>query len=262
MSILLESLNQPQNSEDVLPNSDVPSVEDSHFDDEMLSDEWILKKLLLWKFISALLLLILLASWVGFYFYPNNTAENLEKAPIFKQQKFPDSSKNKPIMTTDIEHASESLIDLGHNAETDVESEKIVSVNASELEQNTENIKQKYQPKKLKLSTGLSQVSKKQAEATNSQLTSPPTFLQKEAEQTSETVEFESLTELEKQQLPELEISSYAVSSNVDKSFVVLNGAFYGQGETIAPHLVLVLIDKEGILIRYKGKLIRKKYTL
>lgn len=256
MSILLESLNQSKNSDNSSSNNIVPRVEDSHFDDEILSDEWILKKLFAWKIISGLLFAVLLASWTMFYFYPNKSVDQLqENAPNSEPQTFPATSKNQPVVTTDIEEKSELISKSKSIEESLAKREKITSKNVNDIEQPAENIKQKYQPKKLKSSTDVNQINKKQAKVTTTQATAP----QKE---TGQAVEFESLSEFEKQQLPELEISSYAVSSNADKSFVVLNGAFYGQGETIAPHLVLILIDKEGILIRYKGKLISKKYSL
>ncbi len=250
MSILLESLNQ---STDHTPNKGVPSVDDSHFDDEILSDEWILKKLFYWKIVSAILLLALLASWTSFYFYSPTSKDKLDH-PISKleeQTASPDTQKqrdntvgNEEISKLEKKISSDSVV-----VESTIGTTEIANKPLKSLDQT----KQKYQPKKIEKSISNAPVEKS---------TAKNRLQQKDSSQNGQVTEFDTLTEIERQRLPELEIDSYAVSSNPDKSFVVLNGSFYGQGETIAPHLVLISIDKEGILVRYKGRLISKKYSL
>ena len=250
MSILLESLNQ---FTDHSPNKGVPSVDDSHFDDEMLSDEWVLKKLFYWKIVSAILLVALLASWTSFYFYSPSFKNKLnhpiskleEQAPVSETQKQQDNTiDNEKVAKPEKEISSEHVV-----AEKLIETAEVANAPQRTLDQ----LKQKYQPKKIEKSIGNAPVEKSIVKNK---------LQQKDLSQNGQVTEFDSLTEAERQELPELEISSYAVSSNPDKSFVVLNGSFYGQGEAIAPHLVLISIDKEGILVRYKGRLISKKYSL
>lgn len=244
MSILLESLNQDNQSSNKNQSSEVPGVGDSHYDDEMFSDEWLLEKLKFWKIISGILVTALIISWVGFYSY---------------------SSRNIDIEVDSIVVSKDILL---QEKQTVIDESKVMAFPVSKSQQaeigqieneQTENeqTKARYQPKKIEKvvsSTPSQSQSKKKSAFKNT--------TKKIMDSNKPPVEFESLSESEKTEFPELDISSYALSSNVDKSFVVLNGVFYGQGETIAPHLILVSIDKSGILIRYKGQLIRKKYDL
>lgn len=262
MSILLESLNQSKPSTGNSQDGSVPSVDDSHFDDEMLSDEWLLKKLLVWKIISAILLAALLVSWTGFYLYSSTSVSKVDhpvlqaeqNATILDSQELVSTvDENKEISKTGAE-VSKVLAEQRSN------DEDAGAANKSEI--LSSQTKEKYQPKKIeKSSIGPTAEQNKVIVSVEKKLTGDPAQ-QENMNKSEQVIEFDSLSEMEKQELPELEITSYAVSSNPEKSFVVLNGAFYGQGETISPFLVLISINKEGILLRYKGRMISKKYSL
>ena len=253
MSILLESLNQSKQSSVNSEDRGVPGVGDSHFDDEILSDEWLLKKVWYWKITSAALLLVLLVSWIGFYFY-SPISENKVEHSISKVEENTDvgdlqKQQDNRVGNKEISEAEENVGGSITEVKTNIEEAEVGNI----AEKAVSKTKEKYQPKKIEktsiVTSAEKNITKSRAQQTN-------------LNQNGQVIEFDSLTEIEKQELPELEISSYAVSSNPEKSFVVLNGAFYGQGETISPHLVLISIDKEGILIRYKGRMISKKYSL
>ncbi len=249
MSILLESLNQTKHSHDALSGNSVPSVNDTHFDDEMLSDEWLFKKIFFWKIISGLLLVVLLGSWVGFYFYSGNSKDKVD-SQFFKLEQQNKMIAAKKLPDNMLETKLPSQKGINHKPQQVTDNKQ---ADAIATDETSAPIKEKYQPKKIKPSNKPNGFEKAIAK---------PLVTQNASHQATQVVEFESLSDAEKQELPELEISSYAVSSNTKKSFVVLNGAFYAQGETITPHLVLVSIEKEGILMRYKGRLISKKYSL
>jgi len=256
MSILLESLNQSKDEK----NGDVPSVTDSHFEDEMLSDEWLLKKLKIWRLISVCLLICILISSSLFYYFIV-TSEN--KIAKLNQQLEQSLVKNETLL------ASRSKVDLTQENNKNSQGKLVqprsettpIEVRVPEIE-NLPTQKIQYQPKKQVISEVVT------PQNTGDTISSGSTNQQTAPSDSHQTIvpgkprEFESLSEAEKAELPDLEIASYAVSSNPQKSFVVLNGSFYGQGEIIAPHLVLVSINKEGIVIRYKERFISKKYSL
>jgi FtsZ-interacting cell division protein ZipA len=265
MSILLESLNQTKQSAGISSDKGVPSLDDSHFDDEMLSDEWLLKKLVFWKMISGILLVALLASWFGTYFYLSNPENKIDMSVSeLKENSATEVLQNQPEKNTDEQNILKPVKIVNDNRHSDKDNNQEAERESTEqLQNNSNQVKQTYKPKKIATPVSAIYTEKKTNKRTSQENASVKDGSDQTAsDQNTRVVEFESLTESEQQQLPGLEISSYAVSSNTDKSFVVLNGAFYGQGETIAPYLELISIDKEGILIRYKGRLIRKKYSL
>ncbi len=241
MSILLESLNQSKDPADQNSDPDVPGINDSHFDDEMLSDEWILKKLAFWKIMSAILLVTLVASWIGFYIYSEQPSELKEKS--IANENVPDSTE---IIQTVVPKA-----------------EPKSSIQEKQSVETQDATKPVYQPKKITKSlVNDENETKENTQKKSAIVLSSSEQVDNEAQNNDQPIEFESLSEAALSEMPELEISSYAVSSNPKKSFVVLNGGFYGIGETIAPNLVLLEINKDGIIIRYRNQLIKKKYSL
>jgi len=236
MSILLESLKQSKTPDE----GDVPSVADSHFDDEMLSDEWLLKKIRFWRLVAIALLIFVVTSSTFYIYYVLSTKDKIDQL----------QSEMELISRPELETKKTSTV-----GEKKEEATQISTQASSEKEQQitASNAKQKYKPTKQKIIREKKVSSSSPVQESISSKSLVPS---------SKPIEFESLSEQERSEIPDLEINSYAVSSNANKSFVVLNGSFYGQGEIIAPHLVLVSIDKEGIVIKYKNKLIRKKYSI
>ncbi len=268
MSILLESLKQSTDNKD----KDVPGVGDSHFDDEMLSDEWLLAKLRMWKLISALLLVALIVTTTGWIMSRTESHHFTNNADLQAQQQ---SETNLVADTATQKSSAESTV-----TNRSQEQQTLPATQASAIEQVAEDnseqrktspVKQKYIPQKRAqpVVTTPQESSSSSKPASQIPQNKPATNPQAQARQnvgatgaTGDIVDYESLSIQQQNEMPELEISSYAVSSNQSKSFVVLNGAFYGQGETIAPNLVLVRIEKESIVVRYFDQLIRKKYGL
>jgi hypothetical protein len=271
MSILLESLRQSSDNQ----NGDIPGVGDSHFDDEMLSDEWLLAKLRMWRIIAALLAVALVITSIGWMY--NVTLTFLGSSQV-NSQLTGDANADSSVLlvkpSTDKKAEShpenkQSFGALEIKSSVDEQSPK------SNSAATKQPLKQKYVPKKvaLPLTTKSIADSNRSSNSNSSvveQANNSVKISQRQANRLSSgssdsrgaVIDYESLTKQQQNEMPELEISSYAVSSNSNKSFVVLNGAFYGQGETIAPNLVLISIEKESIVIRYFEQLIRKKYGL
>jgi hypothetical protein len=240
MSILLESLKQSEKPE----HNDIPSLSDSHFDDEMLSDEWLLARVKFWKTAAfGTLFLLVLVLVAGYFYWPKIEASPTEISP-------------SSITHTINPNPSASLSHSKLSEAADLRQSDSVKNSLNNISKDQQI--PKYQPKIV--------VTKRESKISNRFSTEKYPVNQEAAisklAQNKLPISFESLNAQERREFPELAINSYAVSSNPAKSFVVLNGAFYGPGETIAPHLKLVLIDDDGIVISYKNRLIRKKHEL
>jgi hypothetical protein len=251
MSILLESLNQSQPEN----NKNVPSIEDSHFDDEMMSDEWLLAKIKFWQRLCVFFMVALFVSWLIFLLMPLTQGQKTETA----------QTNNMEVISSDKTNLSPSEGDESVIVEKQATKDMIQNKGKDEGQSIT---KQTYQPQKkvVVVSDDRNQQSSTQANNKPERNANVANSTNKDANfefgQTNNILEYNGLSTEQKNTLPVLEISSYAVSSNPNKSFVVLNGSFYGAGEVIAPHLTLVSINKENIIVNYKGQLISKKYSL
>ena len=232
MSILLESLTQSDKKQQEELEKNIPNVDDSHFDDEMFNDDDLLKQIKFWKIISFGVMAILLASWAWFYISD----------------------------FTNIKTSLRTIMPLEFIAKPENESKQI----DTKIQLKPENQATTYQPKKIitKTEPAFNNEFKKNRVIVPAKISenNQPKTLAKMA--SSEIIEFESLSDKMLSEIPELEISSYAVSSNAKKSFVVLNGSFYAEGEVISPNMTLVKITQENIIVNYKDQLIRKKYKL
>ncbi|MCF6193145.1 MAG: general secretion pathway protein GspB [Kangiellaceae bacterium] len=237
----MQSLKQPYPPEE----NDYHSQSDSHFDDEMLSDDWLLTRVKFWKTTALSLLSLLVLVLIAVYIYwPKMMTLPTEFLPSVAATETDSNSNASAILSKSSE--AELSTPVKRAAER--------PINNDSKEQQIA----KYQPKIVERSSEQQDrngFSSQQSQA-NEQAAIPLST------QNKTPVSFESLNAQEKREFPELAINSYAVSSNPAKSFVVLNGAFYGEGETIAPHLKLVLIDDDGIVVNYINRLIRKKHEL
>jgi len=230
MSILLESLQQKDNQAD----ASVPNLGDSHYDDDMLSDEWLLAKVKHWQQISLLLVLVLATSWSYFLL----------------SEKVPENSQSK------IEKTISS--DINHNHSNQNKASKLDSQADLTTENPPATEKKSSQSKALELN---------RVNYKPQKIESNPTAIkqQNSAQQKLQVAVKHSLSESkiaanQTDELPELKISSYAISSNPKKSVVVINGRFYSQGDTIAPTVKLIAIKKDGILIEQNSMLELIKY--
>ncbi len=255
MSILLESLNQAKTQDE----THVPTIADSHFDDEMLSDEWLLSRVKFWKMtaiaLATVLFLVLVTAYLLWPNFSGDTEYSVKQTISIEKTTTPKIVKSQEPTEVQIDLKTETLSKV-EEVLTDSQLKSNLNVTANRGSSETSrNPREKYQPKIIKQETT------SRAVQNRVKYISSPNQGQTELAITDTPVNFESLSVEEQQRFPELKINSYAVSSNPSKSFVVLNDIFYAQGETIAPHLVLVAIDNNSIILNYKNKLIRKKYA-
>ena len=92
MSILLESLKQSKSEE----SNDVPSLADSHFDDDMLSDEWLLARIKKWQLAVVMLAVVLVILFVSFIYQLNEAKAEITKLEIELTQLLPDTARPLP----------------------------------------------------------------------------------------------------------------------------------------------------------------------
>jgi hypothetical protein len=69
-------------------------------------------------------------------------------------------------------------------------------------------------------------------------------------------ISWEELSVEEKQRFPRLEIDSYVVSSNPNKSFIILKGRFYKINQFISADLILREITNKYVAIEFDNKLV------
>jgi len=227
MSILLESLEQKDNQTD----SSIPNLGDSHFDDEMLSDEWLLEKLKLWQQIAFSLIFLLLLSWGYFLLTPKE-----EKQPVSK-------------MTANI--GSKLPVNVNQN----------INEQSKQLDSPINQLNKRKQLPKSK-TAAVNKVSYKPQKISNNEASknSNNRTSDKQLGKENSKADTAQVVGLDSAGFPENNISSYAISDNAKKSVVVINGRFYSQGEFVMPEVKLIAIKKEGILLEYKGQLELKKY--
>ncbi|MFT6732599.1 MAG: hypothetical protein ACJAS9_000781 [Polaribacter sp.] len=239
MSILLDSLQQKKDKDGKL----VPSVHDSHFDDEMLNDDELIISNRFWKLVSALLFVALFISWS--YLYLEHFKNSEYDASLYeKSLKIPLTNTPIPKKLKQNKDQNESNID------------NPILPNKINPPENKNDIKtSQYKPKKrdaVEVNSIKFESEKTDSESIESNL--------KNNGSDTDAIYYEELSTEVLMSLPNLEIDSYAVSSNPKKSFIFLNGSFYGVGEKISPKLKLISINKENALFKYREQLIKKKY--
>jgi len=260
VSILLDSLKQKQDEEGRI----VPSVHNSHFDDEMLNDDALIRSNQLWKLTSILLLIVLSMSWIYFYLDISRTSEHsVKRSPRLIEEQHENLTKRNVAETIE-----ENINKVDKNG-VDIIKPSVVLVNNINNDENENSRNNQYQPKKREtLSDSFSRVNVSKNSISNknsiqknkpSQSISHSDFSNK-PDSSEDAIFYEELSTELLMNLPSLDIDSYAVSSNPKKSFIVLNGSFYGEGEAISPNLILLSIDKKNVLFRYKNQLIKKNY--
>lgn len=244
MSILLDSLKQKIEKDEYT----VPTVHDSHFDDEMLNDDALISSNRFWKLVSTVLFIVLSISWIYFYLENLNSNElpiSLNTA-LKKGQSVSENTHNK---------SEQNTAELDSNTELNPQ----FNNNISEEKNNLEVVQ--YKPQKRNIQSKKTNTSEKniyQIEGSNKLVNE--TKINKSFYSTSDAIDYDELSTEILMELPSLDVASYAVSNNPQKSFIVLSGSFYSIGETIAPNLKLLSIDKKSVIFRYGDILIKKKY--
>ncbi len=232
MSILLDSLQQnKQENEPELPN-----IHASHFDDEMLSDEWLLKKIKIWKGISFTLALIVIASWS--YFLLSKKADDLAQAQTQAQivaenlqAKQPKENNNQQPAQKQQKTQESVLFNEGKT----VEPEEVINI-----KNNTEQTE--YQSKKRENIVAKNKVEKNENTVKQVAVRDPKAAI--------------LVTELPanlQNDFPSIELGSYVVADAPQDSFVILDGSFYKINQVIAPSLILRGITKDHIVVEFKN---------
>ena len=232
MSILLETLNQDESSDEKAKSkadSSIPDIHASHYDDEMLGDEWLYKKLKYWQLATYSLVVLLLTSWS--YFYSNQISVPTKKVLVQTVNQAPGVATETMEAIAKTEPQNKPEVPLTDNR---------VEIKES----NKTNLQ--YVPKKRE-----AKIENKQAFLVE---TVEPA---KEAVQNSVSVLLEELPLQLQQQFPQININSYVVSNNEQDSFVILDGSFFKANQTIMPDLILRKINKENMLIEFHSYLVK-----
>lgn len=242
MSILLESLNKEPSSQ----TNQVPDIHDSHFDDDMLGDEWLLRRVKIWQVVSLSLVVLLVIS--GFVFYNKISQEKLLSEKLTAENSELKSQLDKALQT------SESVA-IQENVEI---SPPVVQENTSPIKQNlsaedvTASSKQQYIPKKR-------EVVEAPIKTVSKNISDKPATPEIKSNNTSQgsVLTKEELSEDLREQFPNIQINSFVVADNPQDSFVILDGSFYKVNQVIAPDLILREISKEYILVEFHTQLVK-----
>ncbi|TQV87700.1 GspB domain-containing protein [Aliikangiella coralliicola] len=260
MSILLESLSKESPSK----QQDIPDLHASHYDDEMLGDEWLLKRLRVWQIATAILLVLLLISWSYFLFSGKNIDSSSTSADIATVT----AESNKRSSPSDISDKTiERLKQTAEVSETKSSEPKSNGAKAENFEktqtdsQSTDKNKlnrttQVYKPQKRRPQETAENSSQNATQSTVSNTTSG----QNAASNTSKkiaTIMFDELSIELQQQFPQISINSYVVAEKPGDSFVILDGDFYKINQVITPDLVLRGITSEHIVVEYRSYLVK-----
>ncbi|WP_444995466.1 hypothetical protein [Aliikangiella sp. IMCC44359] len=246
MSILLESLTQKSNSGDTATEQEkVPDIHAAHFDDELMGDDWLRRRLKVWQLLSAALSVALITSWVFFYFL------QVDEPPVVKA-----SIVDKAQANTDDEIKSTQKINTTNtNIENDAQVNGSDVIVSDTTDDNSIN-KSIYKPTK-RTKPAPSSVSQKPAS------TNPMTAVENVSKvdaQTKKNMPVITQAELSdelKSQFPNLVIDSYVVAATPADSFVILDGSFYKLNQVIAPDLILRDISKQHIVVEFHSQLVK-----
>ena len=249
MSILLESLSQDNKP----PNNNVPDIHSTHFDDEMLGDEWLIKRVKVWRLASAVLLIVLVASWLFFYLQLSSSSFQAEtvghEALIVtdvpkKQQQLVESSvvENQPVL-------EEKLLEEQRPIEKASPNSKMVNKNEFTM--------QNYAPQKRENSS--KSVSAADVNISSPSVKSVAASKVKSGDNSAvgTALLVNELSEDLQSKFPKIEINSYVVADSAKDSFVILDGGFYKIDQVIAPDLILRKIANQEIVVEFHSQLVK-----
>ncbi|MET1254580.1 hypothetical protein [Aliikangiella maris] len=268
MSILLESLTQKNDAQNGLDNDKIPDIHSTHFDDELLGDERLLKRLKIWQLLTYTLGIMLVASWCWIYLSGSITPSPLQQSTV----QVPEQTSilpNKAILSQAINPTQQTEPVQNQAAST----QQITSVQP-ELSDESEAGRSVYKPKKhtkpaVKPENRSSRVAdnqmqpevERQSDVTakslnNSSLANSQTATPAPKPGTAVVTKNELPDSLQSE-FPNIQINSYVVAENVKDSFVILDGAFYKVNQVIAPNLILRDISKQHIVVEYHSYLVK-----
>lgn len=254
MSILLDSLSQQnktnENAEGFnTQNPAVPNLDVSHFDDEMLGDEWIIKRANQWKLVALMTIGLLVLSW-GYFLYYEKTDDNQNKS----------EASSSSVSPSVIKPESTKILGNQEVVKSTLKQNKIESLQKNNFVKNQNDSvesfsmvsqikKQQYKPEKRIVTASNKSDSNKENELSTkaikvTKITEPAVFL-------------EELSLQEQEDFPEIKIDSYIISDKPQESFVILDNKFYKMNQLISTDLILREITKENILLEYQSKLVK-----
>jgi hypothetical protein len=232
MSILLESLNQQEQPE---ASSNLPNLQSSHFDDDMLNDDDVYRQLKWWKVAAISSMLLLGGSWLTWLVFDKPQAARSDMQLISLQNQTKQAVSKKllsPIESEPTESAlSEKNQPLTEQAKTNVDSSQsdvITSVYKPQKRSNTLTYQKPGQQASSNKSVG------NKAAIFPSQLSA----------------------EL-KDKFPEMAINSYVIADKVEDSFVILDGSIYAVNQLISANLTLREINSDGIVVEFYSQRIK-----
>ncbi|MCW8876768.1 MAG: hypothetical protein OQK51_06890 [Kangiellaceae bacterium] len=259
MSILLESLSQKEETASPDKKDDVPGLHSTHFDDEMLDDEWLLRKLKMWRLVSIASVILLTVSWIYFIFNWSTSeqivSDNITESNIRQQKQA--TPENKPL-TKEI-----ASTENGAAQKTEVEKESVRPNNLTS--QETEVVpgaidkREVYQPKKreAKLHSQPQHQSQTRKDKPSGTVSVSAENITNLANNQRATFLLEELPSSIQQDFPELTLGSYVIADEKDKSFIILNSSFYKVNQVIAPEMVLRDITQQHILVEFRSYLVK-----
>ncbi len=245
MSILLETLNH-QSNEQQKTSTDLPNVHSSHYDDEMLGDERLFRQLKLWRLTCFILLITLIVSWSFFWITSTGSVIDNQRQDNFTKQ------LNGKELTGHSESKNESIQSIAK-----VETAPVIS---TEIPDKTKEITQKptYVPQK-RVVDNTPERSKIIKPTTNTQKAEKPKPVNRKNQNFELAIYKEELPSELLELFPLIVINSYVISDDAEKSFVIMDGAFYKINQVIAPDLTLRQITAEQIVVEFYDQLVKIK---
>lgn len=246
LSILLESLSQ-QNKDSNLHSHQVPDVSDSHFDEQVFDDSGLYRRVRLWRLSAITLLLLLLASWSYFVL-------KLDKAEVGR------SEVNKVIGKVVNDEAINITAEVSEQPAKTTPPRRVYKPQKRQLEagaqiqhnnvQDNPEIKQDVQFDAAKTSAATQNNQLVPVAADSPQVKAPGAAILKE-----------QLSADLQSQFPQIEIDSYVVADSAEKSFVILDGAFYKVNQVIAPDLILRDISRTHLVVEFHSQLVKLPFN-
>lgn len=277
MSILLDSLSQKE-QETQRP----PDIHDAHFNDvEKSFDEHDTKQANLWRKLAFVLLFLFLVSSL-YYAYKLHKASGqllgepqsvLETKPIRQEvsKVLVEKPVEKPQKRRQSRQAESASIaayrtpdDEGKlnvlqryqqeqkRLEAEAEKRRLQAIReekARQLAASSEEV-----VKQPKTQTVWSPSETKEVSKAEDYIHAEPAEM---AADLGSAVSWESLSSEEKKRFPKLEVNSYVVSKNPNKSFVIMKSRFYKINQFITADLILRDITQTHIMIEFNDKLVK-----
>jgi len=271
LSILLESLNQQENK-----NQAVPDVHSVHFDEDMLGDDWLRRRVRRWQIIASVLLLALILSWsywlaggrplfdgdrqavteitasVADKSLDIEFSESSLKEPEFQEPELKKSGFNNAEMS---DSGSPEATPRELDIQGRTQSESLMF--GHQQESKTIDTRQSYKPEKRvqAVSTPLDSRTRDQSPENLNAVADVSKIVSDES--ASMPVLLEDLPEKTRQKLAMLSVSSSVVADKAEESFIIIDGRFYQINQQVTPEILIKQIKKSFLVVEYQGQLIK-----